>query len=346
MSEGMLEVVGTIRPAALWPSGSSDADTSTLLVQAKPGSFRFRESKRDRFRVTRAFERAVVVGRVRKQAIDERHHLVVRLQGIDAPELHYRAPCLVAPKDRSKAQQEAFSLASGDYRQPLGETATLALREYLGIGMRDETVDVDHEIPCILRTRVDEPNEVFDTYGRMVAEVFVKKGRREVSLNQWLAKSGWAVPSLYASMSADEISTFVELGNHARRAGAGIWRHYQSTAGSFGWLRYRGKGAEIDPGGDEGPVVFPKLFRRQCTWNVNRRGKTTKAASLRGYLEAADDAVFVRNEFVAQGPTAAKSRRLSDFVHGQGELSLRPVDMVFQEAPSNLLRDGNVVRSW
>ena len=200
-----------------WVTGSSDADTSTLVVQAKPGSFRFRESLKGRAKVTRAFEGATVVGRVRKEAIDEQHRIVVRLQGIDAPELHDRAPCLVPSAERSDAQKAAFSSVSGDYRQPFGETATLALRAFLGIGVSESASDVDLErvVPCILRSRIDEPNEAFDTYGRFVADVIVKKGGQEVSLNHWLAKSGWAVPALYASMSAEEIDGFVELGDHA-----------------------------------------------------------------------------------------------------------------------------------
>ena len=344
MFEGMLEVEGTIRPASLWPTGSSDADTSTLVVEAKPGSFRFRESARGRARVTRVFEKATVVGRVRKAAVDEQHRTVVRLQAIDAPELHYRAQGLVAPAERSASQQQAFSEVSADYRQPFGEAATLALRAFLGTPVKGASLD--QQIPCLLRTRVDDPSDVFDTYGRMVAEAFVKKAGKWVSLNQWLAKSGWAVPTFYSSMSNEEIETFADLGNHACRAGAGIWRHYRSAVGPFGWLRYRGKGAVVDSHAEAGTVALPKLFRRQCAWSVNRRGRMTRAASFKSYLDSTKDVCFSTDDFLLQGPTAATPRTLDELVHGQGHLTVRPVDLVFHEAPSRLVGLDNEKLGW
>lgn len=345
MFDGMLEVEGSFRPASLWPTGTSDADTTTLVVEARPESFRFRESTKAKARTTRAFDSATVVGRVRKKAVDEQHRVVVRLQGIDAPELHYRAACLVSPERRTAAQQLAFAAVSAAYRQPLAEAATLALRAFIG-----GSVDIDeqdHTIPCLLRTRVDQPGDVFDTYGRMVAEAFVRKGGRWVSLNQWLATSGWAVPTFYSSMRVEEIEAFTHAGNQARKAGAGLWRHYRASAGGFGWLRYRGKGAAVDTEGDVGNVIFPKLFRRQCAWAVNRRGGTTPAASLKAFLSATKDACFRSEEFLAQGITAAQPRAFTEFVRGQGELEVRPMDLVFQEAASRLIgRNGGDVAWW
>ena len=344
MPTGLLEVEGTIRPASLWPTGSSDADTSTLVVEAKPGSFRFRESLGGRARVTRVFEKATVVGRVRKPAVDELHRTVVRLQAIDAPELHYRAPGLVAPAERSASQQQAFSRVSADYRQPLGEASTLALRAFLGTS--PDIGGSSPQVHCLLRTRVDEPGDVFDTYGRMVAEAFVMKGGKWVSLNQWLARSGWAVPTFYSSMSNEEIETFAGLGNHARRAGAGIWRHYRSAVGPFGWLRYRGKGAPVDAEHDQDAVSLPKLFCRQCAWSVNRRARMTAATSFKSYLETTRDVCFSTADFLEQGPTAATPTMLVDLVHGQGDLSVRPVDLVFHEAPSRLVGPGDEDLDW
>ena len=69
-----------------------------------------------------------VIGRVRRPAIDAQRRVVVRLQAVDAPELHYRSPCLVSASERTAKQTTAFHAVSHDYRQPFGETATLALR--------------------------------------------------------------------------------------------------------------------------------------------------------------------------------------------------------------------------
>src|SRR5438552_5627627 len=100
MPSGLLEMTGTIDVDQFWPAGTSDADTTKILVDVADNAFRFRRSPGDPFQITHAFDDAVVVGKVRKPAIDQRGRVTVRLQGVDAPELHYQPPALV-----KKAQQ-------------------------------------------------------------------------------------------------------------------------------------------------------------------------------------------------------------------------------------------------
>lgn len=89
MAIGLLRVSGTIQLDQFWPSGSADADTAKILVDVGPGAFRFRAAPGGTFGNTRAFDNATVVGRGRRPAI-RNGQVTVRLQGIDAPELHYR----------------------------------------------------------------------------------------------------------------------------------------------------------------------------------------------------------------------------------------------------------------
>jgi hypothetical protein len=89
---GLLKVRGTIPIAQFWPGGTADADTTKILVSVRQDSFSFSEDGRN-FRVTHVFDDARVVGKSRGPVI-RNDYIVVRLQGVDAPELHFRAPAL------------------------------------------------------------------------------------------------------------------------------------------------------------------------------------------------------------------------------------------------------------
>jgi len=196
MATGLLEVTGSIQLDQFWPVGTSDADTTKILVRVDKHSFRFRRSEEHPFRTTHAFEDAIVIGkRGRRPAVRDGGVIVVRLQGIDAPELHYRPGSARRPKDRTARQSEIYLAWNYEYRQPLAESGTIALRGMLADAGPSPA-------PCIVRTAVDSPNQVFDTYGRFVGNVHVKLGAELVSINHWLVATGWALPALYSSMSA------------------------------------------------------------------------------------------------------------------------------------------------
>jgi len=130
MPSGLLEVRGTVAFDQFWPSGTSDADTTKILVRVERDGFRFRK------------------------------------QG---GELHYRPPSALARDARSPKQHAAYLVWNHEYRQPLAETGTVALRAFLADTGRSP-------VPCVVRTQVDEPGEVFDTYGRFVGDIHVVIG--------------------------------------------------------------------------------------------------------------------------------------------------------------------------
>ena len=105
MPHGLLEVRGTIDLGQFWPSGRSDADTTTVVLKLAPDAIRFRKSDAAPFRATHVFDDAIVKGRQRKPAI-KNGHVTIRLQGIDAPELHFQPTALskaestVCPKQK------------------------------------------------------------------------------------------------------------------------------------------------------------------------------------------------------------------------------------------------------
>jgi len=275
MAKGLLELTGTIDLAQFWPDGESDADTAKVTLSGN-SAFRFRAHPGAPFKITTAFEGATVHGKVSKAAIDTHSRVTIRLQGIDAPELHYRptAPTLKGKKP-TPAQRTAFNAANGNFRQNFGETATVALLKFL-------TQAGNSPIKCVVRTAVDEPGEVFDTFGRMVGDIFVTINGVEQNANHWLCSKGWAFPTFYTSMTNQEITDLTTISEKARGAKAGIWDQASSNLNPFDpKLMFRNHG-KPNPSSDVGPVILPKLFRRRSTFGVAPHGNLWPAGKERG----------------------------------------------------------------
>jgi endonuclease YncB( thermonuclease family) len=327
MATGLLELSGHIALSQLAPQGSSDADTTKIQVSTSNGAFRFRADPGAPWQVTRAFEGATVKGRVSKPAVDAKGRVTVRLQGIDAPELHYRPSAVLEKGQQSEDQRTKYLRWNLDFRQPFAETATRELRAFL------ESFGED-PLPCVVRSYVDKPPDVFDTYGRFVGDIYVDIDADERSINTWLVEQGWAVPAFYNSMSDTEIQTLIDAAARAFENDAGIWPWLADNALEFDWnLQYRRKATTPDP--DEGLVVLPKLFRRVATWMVNRRAKMF-TGNFTKFLEAQGDPCFLTEDFLDQGP-AATQRELVEFVETDGGILIWPEDLVFRDAPSRLV---------
>lgn len=104
---GMLKVRGTIPIAQFWRESTVDADTTKIHVSVKHDSFSFSEDGRN-FRVTHVFDDARVVGKSRGPVI-RNGHIAVRLQGVDAPELHHRAAALPRSAEVSEQLRRKFN---------------------------------------------------------------------------------------------------------------------------------------------------------------------------------------------------------------------------------------------
>jgi endonuclease YncB( thermonuclease family) len=124
MPQGLLKVAGSIDLAQFWPQGESDADTTKILVSVGGNAFQFRPNAGAPFQVTHAFDQAKVRGKVTKPCIDNKNRVTVRLQGIDAPELHYMPQAAKKKTDQTKKQRERFlelnensSIASRSWRR-------------------------------------------------------------------------------------------------------------------------------------------------------------------------------------------------------------------------------------
>jgi endonuclease YncB( thermonuclease family) len=331
----MLELNGTIDLSQFWPAGESDADTVKVLVSG-PDAFRFTAHPGAAPKVTHAFEGAQVHGKVTKDAIDK-GRVTIRLQAIDAPELHYRplAPTLNKKKP-TPAQRAAFNNASGNFRQHFGETATTELFGFLSKAGPSP-------IKCVVRTLVDEPGDVFDTFGRFIGDIVVMIVGKEQNANQWLCENGWAFPTFYSSMTKDEIDTFTQLSEAARKNKAGIWKKASSDLTLFDPMMVFRKGGPPDPGQDPGQVMMPKLFRRRSTFGVSVSAKMVKG-NFKNYLMLEPDDCFETADFLSQGVHAAKHRLLDEFVSPQSKFLVDAKDLVFHEMPSTVKKNGQPVQ--
>jgi len=325
MATGLLEVHGTIDLTQFWPTGESDADTTKVLLSVGPDAFQFRAKPKEAFKVTHAFEGATAKGRGSKEVIDKKGRVTIRLQGIDAPELHYRPQF---PTKLDSAQQAAFSAVNADFRQFYGETSTTALAAHLRkIGKSP--------LPCVVRTEVDSPDDVFDTYGRLIGDIWVTDGGKDADVNHWLVENGWAFQTYYVSMSPGEIHGVEILAAAAEQKKLGIWKHLSLDAKEFDWklvCRLHGVPAPVS---DVGPVLMPKVFRRFSTYSVAHKAGIP-VGTFDAYLKAHQDACVKATDFFSQGGAAPK-HHLDEFVDGKGHLSFKPGDLVFDEAPSHLV---------
>jgi endonuclease YncB( thermonuclease family) len=336
MTKGLLEVSGTIDLAQFWHGGESDADTVKVLLSG-PNAFRFTPNPGAPSKVTHAFEGATIKGKVSKSAIDNKNRVTIRLQGIDAPELHYRpmAPTLNGKKPTPQ-QRATFNADNGNFRQEFGETATVALGQFLAKAGKSP-------LNCVVRTKVDEPDEVFDTFGRLVGDIFVTLNGNEQNVNHWLCQQGWAFPTFYSSMTKQEITDLIALSEAARKAKRGIWKRATSNLSTFDKTLLFRKSGTPDPASDDGPVFLPKLFRRRSTFGIALEAAIA-SGSFQSYLKAVHppDACFETAQFLSQGVTAATPRHLDEFVSTVAKFTVgrragRPADLVFQENPSHVI---------
>ncbi|HWQ31931.1 MAG TPA: thermonuclease family protein [Blastocatellia bacterium] len=339
---GLLKITGTIDIGQFWPRGSSDADTVGVQVTLADNPFKFRKNPGGKYKVTHAFDQALVkgVGGKKYDPISSDGRIKIRLQGIDAPELHYHLS--TKPKNMTPEQEAKFkALNAKEYRQFFGESAAVAAGELLA--QTGQSV-----IPCTVTTEVDLPNEVCDAYGRFVGDVVVKVKSKNVNLNRWTIEQGWAFPTFYSSMSVELIKTLLVAAQKGSAKQSRPIKFLQKTMGTLDESLVFRKGSSVtpDPASDTGPVLMPKLFRRLTEWTIlNKSGVT--ADSFHQFLTKKKDSCFTLSDFLMQGTNSAPIRFLNEFVDPDGKINFNPSEIVFRELPSLLLGpDGQPVTQW
>lgn len=341
MPKGLLTVRGKLDLSQFWPSGESDADTTKLLITVAPGAFQFQPSKSAAPQPTQAFVGAWVKGAGgRKTVIDKKNRITVRLQGIDAPELHYAPAPLTKKTGVTPEMRAALKAVNHKYRQHWGQSAAKSLLDMLsrlGAGPLD----------CSFVTAVDHPNDVCDKYGRCVGDVVVEAAGKKININRWVLAQGWAVPSFYNSMTKPEINAMAKLAAKAQASGKGIWPDYTPKLGTFNFKLLYTSGKKtpgFQNGDDRGVLIMPKLYRRQTTWACYKKAGIA-ANTFAQYLKALNERFYLTADYLASGANAPW-QKLGAFVKA-GQFTLDPGGMVLEEAESTLYSAGNApVTAW
>ena len=333
---GILRVRGTIEIDQFWPHGESDADTTKIKVNVDENAFAF-AANGTTFKTTKAFFGAFVRGASKKAMIDNKGRITVRLQGVDAPELHYRAAALRKGASISDAKRTKFNtLNKVERRQYWAESATVALaRKLSNFGTSS--------IKCQVISLVDHPFEVIDTYGRFVANIRVGPSFK-TDINVWLVQEGWVYPTYYSSMTVEEIKT-LEAAAMKGKAKKRAWKDYSKAVNTFDKkLVYRAHGP-LAAAKDRGPVLMPKLYRRQVSFRMQKAAGVV-SGSFAAFLASSPDRCFLTDDFVEQSVHTAPMRSLHEFVKGT-KFTLDPNDMVFREKFSTLVNAaGKVIQDF
>ena len=334
---GLLIISGTLRVKQFWPEARSDADTVTVdLVPPAKKPFVYVNDAGNR-QTTHAFDNAAIIGKfgpspVIKQAKNSAvRKVAVRLQGVDAPELHYQP---TVPGTKGKGLIHPF-------RQSLGETCADALHDYVAsFGPA--------EIPCLVTTAVDRPNDVCDVFGRVVGNVVLVIGGTRIDINQWLLREGWVMPGLYNSMSKTEIAAVLADHAAAKQDKRGLFSKAIVTTklAKFDPKQVERKGpASFKPFSDKGPVNFPKFFRRQAEHHVRVANSEAVPANLRDFIKTKkDDIALSTAQFLKlKGSVTGKKPRpefknLSTFLGGNAYPT--GPEIVFWENDSKLVKAG------
>ena len=300
-----------------YEGGESDADTVKVEVE----SMRFSPNgKAEWIEDLHTFDDA----RIRGKKVIKDKKMTVRLQGIDAPELHYGT--------------------SHWFRQHWGAKAASELEKFVKPYVVDSAT-----IDTYIYTMVEYPNDVFDIYARFVGDIILSKVN--LNMNQWLVEKGWAFPTFYNSMTRQEISNLDAKNQVARQQSNGIWKGFANKLIPFDFdlQTSRKRDAErIDAATDNGDINLPKIFRRQVDYEVKKNSGSIDESSFVSYLKSRNDQCYLAKEFLEKR-TNAQTRALYEFVDDEnGNINFEPNELVFVENTSELLKDsfGNRIEEW
>lgn len=345
---GTLRIHGTIDIKQFWPKGSSDADTTKIKLVVGEDSFEYKEDNAQDFSKTNAFTDAISKGQGSKPVINTNKRegtqsITVRLQGVDAPELHYRAAPLKKTNEVSDDERARFNSINEERRQCFAESSTFALSKHLEQYMNDDGL-----ITAIFQTKVEKPFEVVDTYGRFIGNINVGD---QLDINVWLVENGWGFPAFYTSMSIEEIEIFLAAWVKGKTKLGRTGKAISKDANDFDWdLIYRKPSPDIDfkLGDDKGKVLMPKIFRRQSSWMVSKKaGVITPNTSFQTYLKKSPDQLILLKELLSQGLHSATTYSLHDFVTENNLILKNPEELIFKEKPSTLVNsEGFKITQW
>jgi len=352
--QGFLEVDGTLYLDQYWPTAfhqpnktSLGSDPDTVKIKVDPTSFVFTGANGKKKTTSvfigayvRAAKRTLKSGEVKytpDTVISKAGQMTIRIQGVDSPELHFST----ATKGLSKL----------DYRQHQGENATVALAKALNdlVGPGGS-----RKLRCRFFSWVDKPSDVCDSNGRFIGDVRILEAGGAFVIGQWLLEKGWAIPSIYTSMTLPELDAALASYNSGK-AGKGLKTSLSSKLGAFD------PGLIIRDGGkkDSGKFIHPKLYRRQARlYDQLGRNRQFSVQEYLDYLKGTQtkggnqDIVFPLKPWRAYLASKTKTAKpkgmgISTLITSAGAIKLDPRAYVFEEAASTLKDSkGKKITTW
>ena len=337
---GKLTIEGTLDLSQFWPIGESDADTTKIVLTVSPSAVQYQPAD-DVPRPTTKYAGACVKSFGQLKPVIKNGKITVRLQGVDAPELHYQPQSM--KRKTYKGQPFGSLRGSGlvkKYRQRQAETATVRLGRYLStfgtspLSCRFQTEVTDHEGPA----------DAVDKYGRFVGNVLVN----EIDINLEILRQGLAIVALYNSMQPAEMEACLEAWAIGKTATDGVAQYQTRTIGEFDpQLLYQPPATATLTPEKTKKFIHPKLYRRQCTWWAYRKLGTFKGG-FDTYLSLfPDDIFYERSSMRDEGFLAATPFQIEQMVKGGQKVIYAPDEVVFKEAGSQLFTaEGKIIREW
>lgn len=344
---GKVKITGKIYVDQFYSlGGRSDADTVRIYLDPESVEFRRNEEAEWQKRLT-LFNNAYYYDEEKKNwkkiAVKDKGHnnqeyLKIRLQGIDAPELH----CLANQADLrlSSTHYRNFSSLNTmfEYRQYWGARAARELAAFLN----SESIVEDGEkyVMGYAISSVDTPNNLFDKFGRAVADiVIIDREEHHINLNQY--------------MSNEEIETLMKCDRNALDNSAGIRPSYTNKIVPFNFnLFYRDEdGVQSKIENDKGPLNLPKFFRKQLDYEAliksgskKDRESHSELKSLKGYIRYRENECYKLQEFLENRHCATKYS-LSEFIDENGYINAEPGSLVNIESDSKI-ESINAIHNW
>jgi endonuclease YncB( thermonuclease family) len=338
--KGTVEIHGSVDLKQFYyKGGKSDADTVKITIPMDSTRFRTDAGSSWKENLQALFNGAYVRSKD-KPVVDNKNRISIRLQGIDAPELHYRATKSTKPHELTEDQNRLWM--TNEFRQHWGARCAFELANYFS-----KYDDGSGVINAYVFSRVDSPSDLFDVYGRLVGDIVI--GEDNQNVNHWLAENGWAFPAFYNSMTGDEINTINKKSKEALDTSQGIWNDYSNMLITFDPdldLPSKKEG-EIDKNTDNGGVNFPKIFRRQVPYEVSKKAGVINLPSLQDYLKTQkEDRCYIAKELLTNGEKA-QSHKIAEFVDEDGKISFDPDGLIFTEKESGLKdSNGSEIDHW
>ncbi len=345
---GQLQIKGIIDISQFWPIDSSDADTTKMSLLVDENSFSFKADDSDVFIPVTVYFDAVSRGSIstpviKKNKQDDSQKITIRLQGVDAPELHYRASPLKRSEDVSDEKRALYNKTNKERRQHLAESATVALTRRLKRFANENGL-----IEAVFITEIEKPADAVDTYGRFIGDLVIDT---DFNLNLWLIKYGWAIPAFYTSMSNEEITEILKLWKTGKNKKNRTGKLATNNADEFNWeLLYREPPIEekFVLGEDKGVVIMPKIYRRQTAWLVSKEAGIIKQnINFKQYLSDKPDQLLLVKDFLENTIHSATVYNLDDFISTENKVLKAAEELVFKEKPGTLVNNkGKKVTEW